>query len=60
MMRALRSPYDRIQFNTMASYDARFALPKAALIKELSVCPIKQETAHKFVQVWLLQKESRK
>jgi nucleosome binding factor SPN SPT16 subunit len=45
--------YIRIQFNTMPSYDARIAFPKAALIKELSFRSVKPEAAHKFVQVRL-------
>jgi nucleosome binding factor SPN SPT16 subunit len=47
--------YVRIQFNTMASYDARIAFPKAALIKELSFRSVKPEAAHRFVQVWPVQ-----
>jgi nucleosome binding factor SPN SPT16 subunit len=41
----------RIQFNTMPSYDARQAFPKAAFIKELSFRSAKAEAAHRFVQV---------
>lgn len=43
--------YVRVQFNTMPTYDARLAFPKAALIKELSFRCAKSETAQKFVQV---------
>jgi hypothetical protein len=44
----------RIQFNSLPSYDARQAFPKAAFIKELSFRSAKPETAHKFVQVCAL------